>query len=124
MVILLPTPTRSRKTSRGCGTHVLLAEQIEICFLGCINSACSFPFQVNRYSLRFIECWLQFRDCVAKDKEEERNLKLLSGLKEAEGKTMRETTSPGSQINPAVNLLGGPRPTTLSGQGSTSSFIN
>lgn len=122
-MVILPH-THSRKTSRGCGTHVLLAEQTETCFLGGINSACSFPFQVNRYSLRFIECWLQFRDCVAEDKEEEMNLKLLPVLKEVEGETMMKTKSPGSQISPAVNLLGGPRPTTLSGQGSTSSFIN
>lgn len=121
---MVTLPTRSRETSRGCGTHVHLAEQTEICFLGCISSACSFSFQVNRYSLRFIGCWLQFRDCVAEDKEEQMNLKLLPVLKEAEGETMTKTKSPGSQISPAVNLLGGLRATTLSGQGSTSSFIN
>lgn len=124
-MVTLP-PTRSRETSRGRGpgTHVLLAEQTEICFLGCVNGACSFSFQVNRYSLRFIGCWLQFRDCAAEDKEEQMNLKLLPVLKEAEGETMTKTKSLGSQISPAVNLLGGPRATMLSGQGSTSSFIN
>lgn len=39
--------------------------------LGCVTNAYSFPVEVNRYLLRFIECWLQFLDCMAKKKKME-----------------------------------------------------
>jgi hypothetical protein len=61
---------------------------------------------------------------VAEDKEEKMNPKLFPVLKEVKADTMTKTKSSGSHLSPAVNLLGGPRPTTFSVEGSTSLFIN
>lgn len=39
--------------------------------LGLVTNAYSFPAEVNKYLLRFIECWLQFLDCVTKEEKQE-----------------------------------------------------
>lgn len=82
--------------------------------------------QVNKYLLRFIECWLQFLDCMAEDKKKKKDK--FESIPYLQGGRMRDSIDKerglGSHVSSVVDLLGGPRQITLSVCGSVFSFTD
>lgn len=105
------SPSHERRPLGNVAGTFFWSNRLRNLVVGHVTKAYSFPIQVNKYLLRFIECWLQFLDCVAEDEKDEFEITSHPQGSEIKDNFEKERDF---HLSSAVNSLGGPRQLTLS----------